>query len=776
MSKFNKFMRSKNGKIVLGALALVFVVAIIVFVGLEGGMGGLTGTAGIPSPSYPMPASGYTCLPTCEETDAKMFVLAGSNQFSMSNTPIIVWVMVPGDQQDFRLGIFDGDTSLNADNTLILRTSGKYAGTYDSNGGNWDNAYEGDTTYTLYADPLADGSGQTVLNSWMGNEHMLNNAWWETSIGNVDQAKAPNGHYYYRLEATRPLDARGAQAFKVRASGHIMTGQGEQWAVGLVGMLATYNDLKIVYPESTGLTNLGNVATYDGDWQLYFYLPNRVSRFELWDGDFDYGAAVETGDTKDPNTDEIPYWATDAAVMERAAGPGRPNEDNSVNYLKVSPAVSYELIDPEGNPIYINNDPSGTEEWEKFVISMDAGETPEFLIDEPLKPGMYNIRIKGLDLHNFVWFSANYQMCTTEGCPPPVWTENSCPRTIGYWKNNVKKISENKPRGTQETKESLEWGLRNVALASKLYRSGLNAKNPSEIANPTPLTLQEADAILQRKGDNSMLARALQQNLATWMNLATGKIGATSQVEIKGITGGDFSGTMMEALLWSEDVILDPAKRSDPQLLERAKDIADMINNNAITTDATEDKESEICYPDKSMPKDKQPPAHKDMPKAPKPQAPKNEPSNEAPVCTAGNLYNVENTTNNPFYSVKFEFIAGSEVKNGAMDTFRYTLPSDVVASMSEMQVEVKASTDSRTYDLFCDFTSSEACGLPVGDDTYAVSFDGAQDNGDGTYTLTFTIYVYGDRGLSHVSFSLPEGQFAGGLDEGSYTSGDCVP
>ena len=248
MSTFKKFTRSKNGKIILGALALVFVVAVIVFVGLDGGIGGLSGTAGIPSPSYPMPASGYTCLPTCEETDAKMFILAGSNQASMSNTPINVWVMVPGDQPSFRLGIFDGDTSKAIDNTLQL-----YANTiFDFTKGNWDNALEGDTTYTLYADPLADGSGQTILNSWMGNEDMLNNAWWETTINNEDQAKAPNGHYYYRLEATRPVEARGSQAFKVRATGHIMTGQGEQWAIGLAGMLGSLNDVAIIYPESNG--------------------------------------------------------------------------------------------------------------------------------------------------------------------------------------------------------------------------------------------------------------------------------------------------------------------------------------------------------------------------------------------------------------------------------------------------------------------------------------------------------------------------------------------
>ena len=46
---------------------------------------------------------------------------------------------------------------------------------------------------------------------------------------------------------------------------------------------------------------------------------------------------------------------------------------------------------------------------------------------------------------------------------------------------------------------------------------------------------------------------------------------------------------------------------------------------------------------------------------------------------------------------------------------------------------------------------------------------------GEGTYTLKFTVFVYGSHGLSHVSFGLPEGQAAGGLD-GNYTSEACAP
>jgi hypothetical protein len=72
-----------------------------------------------------MPPGGVTCLPTCDETDAKMFVLAGSNQASMSNTPINVWIMVPGDQASFTLGIFDGDTGKAMDNTLQFWPNGK---------------------------------------------------------------------------------------------------------------------------------------------------------------------------------------------------------------------------------------------------------------------------------------------------------------------------------------------------------------------------------------------------------------------------------------------------------------------------------------------------------------------------------------------------------------------------------------------------------------------------------------------------------------------------
>jgi len=142
-------------------------------------------------------------------------------------------------------------------------------------------------------------------------------------------------------------------------------------------------------------------------------------------------------------------------------------------------------------------------------------------------------------------------------------------------------------------------------------------------------------------------------------------------------------------------------------------------------------------------------------------------------VCTPNNTYKVENTTKRPFYSVKFEFASGTEVKNGGSDTFKYTLPKAVVEAMTSMQVEAKAARISRTFDLACDFTSAQSCG-PVGDDQFSFTFNGATDTGDGNYILSFTVVVKGNRGLSHVSFGLPQGQTAGGVTK-SYTTEVCT-
>jgi hypothetical protein len=776
MKKFEKFLRSRKGMFSLfGGLVVLLLIAAY----FTGSLDGIIGTAGIPTnPTYPMPTGGYTCLPTCAENDGKMFVLVGSNEKNLSFEPIKVWIMVPGDQPTFKLGIFDGDTSKSVDNTVKLFGNG----VINYTNGNWDNALDGDTTYTLYADPLANGSGQTRLASWLGNDVMLNNAWWETSINRNELAKAPNGHYYYRLEASRPLDGRGTQAFKVRASGYIMTGLRPEWSVGVAGMMETVNDVKIIYPQSNGnMRNLGT-GTYNGDWQMYFDVPSNQQKIDIWDGDFDRGTTVDTAslDTHDPNAPAKPAWATSSTADEGVGGvngAGNPTDDSPIFYYKISPTVSYEVVAPSGQAIFTNDNPSGDNEWEKFSIDTNAADQPDVQVNAPLSAGMYVIHIKALDSHNYVWMGVNFPICDPNGgCPPPVWVEETCPKPIGYWKKAINTVyTKNRNYGFNESKVTLDWGLRNAALASKLYRSGINLTNPVAINNPpTPLTGIEANTIMQNKG-KSLLTQALKQNLAAWMNLGIGKIGPYSQVEIKGITGGDFSGTMLEALSFNDDVILDPAKRADANLLKRVKEIASWINNNASDTTSTEDTESMACsqFAKGTFPEGEQPPKHANLPKAPTAPAPVVPPAPE-PVCSAGNTYGVENATNDPFYSVKFNFVSGNDVKEGGSDTFKYTLPADVVAAMTNMQVEVKAAENSRNSTLICDFTNALGCGAPVSDELYSVSFDGAQDNGDGTFTLAFTVINTSPDALVHVAFSLPEGQTAGGMTE-SFTSEICV-
>jgi hypothetical protein len=75
-----------------------------------------------------------------------------------------------------------------------------------------------------------------------------------------------------------------------------------------------------------------------------------------------------------------------------------------------------------------------------------------------------------------------------------------------------------------------------------------------------------------RDAANSMLARALQQNLAAWLNLGSGKIHPLTPITLE-VYGGTFEGTAWEALQEAQSIILNGGD------LERAKDLADQFNN-----------------------------------------------------------------------------------------------------------------------------------------------------------------------------------------------------
>lgn len=80
---------------------------------------------------------------------------------------------------------------------------------------------------------------------------------------------------------------------------------------------------------------------------------------------------------------------------------------------------------------------------------------------------------------------------------------------------------------------------------------------------------------------------------------------------------------------------------------------------------------------------------------------------------SSGRDYHVENPTNNPFWSIKFETI-GEGIKNGASDTFQFTLPTAVANAITEMRVQAKSSGIIGTVI----FTSDTCYGNPEDDAT----------------------------------------------------------
>ncbi len=783
MKQFTRWLRSKAGQMTLaGVLVLVLVAA---FAGEMVGWWDLIpglGTAGYQAWGQ------YRCLPTCDDgitpgddgsiepQDGKFFRIANSGMATFAGEKIVLWIGVPADQSSFEVGIFDGDTGKDANGNVVGWKVG----------GHWDNSTT-EATYTLYADPLKNGKGTAQVGQWLGNRDMPDNAWYNITLNVGDNARSPAGHYFYRLEVTQPVEAGGGNAFKVRVKKPAVLSTGKSdlvnASVALYGPLSNMNDVQILYPQFQNYNNFGP-SNYDGDWRLYFYLNDEQRTVEFWDGDFDRGTAGtgEDADTADANTPTgtKPEWASQYANVEAAYGKGAPPDDYPTSTFRRTPAVIYAIIDPAGTPVYTNTNPSGTEEWERFVISLDPNVQAD--LNAPhLKPGKYMWRIVGLDLSNTVFLRTNAEICADGDCLPE-WPETACPRTIGYWKNNFNKIFGDGKGNAQETADSLNKALALLGQVSPLYRHGINVQNPQPLPESAgPLTPGEALMILMRKDVklkdgtqiaypggktqyNSMLARALQQNLAAWLNFTSGKIGKYMYVELT-VPGGMFKGSLWDALQEAQSTIFTYGGNMNAPELERAKDIGDQINNGNLGEDAPERNDCAESVYGQKIPKDKQPPKEKDAPKAPKPPKPPKPtpvPAPDPATCEGVrvNTYNVENPTNNPFYGIKFEYQSGTEIKNSADDEFKFTLPADVVNAMTSIQLEAKASTNQVQVTMQdCQFGEGLPCG-PVMDDnkSFAFTFMGATDNGDGTKTLTFRVQNFSQYGLSHATFGLPAG------------------
>lgn len=361
--------------------------------------------------------AGYNVFPSAAEDDAKMLCIVGRGQETFAFRPIKMWIGVGAGETSFKIGIFDGDTGL--------------PNLADWTQGNWD-THTTQLKYTLYADPMKDGSGTTVLGTWYGNDDsMPNNDWFTITRNNSEAARAPSGNYFYRFEVKTTDTSAANEAyscFKLRATGQASLLPG---AFSIQGALQTGNDLFIVYPNYPDTSE----SSYDGTWQFYVYCDEPQENLVFWDGDLDYGDDMGAGgstlhpDTDDPNTPPTPpSWAGPFAQNEGAQGIGKPPDDYSEDLLRVGAPpghhnVIYHIIDvndPDNWVYYLNDNPSGNSEWEKFVLSTSASGSPDH-VAQRLPAGYYWWYIQGLDLHNLAALSSECEFFPPEenGNGPP---------------------------------------------------------------------------------------------------------------------------------------------------------------------------------------------------------------------------------------------------------------------------------------------------------------------------------------------------------------------
>jgi hypothetical protein len=418
----------------------------------------------------------YTCLPTCQEDDARFLAIPCNGLATLANSSLrFEFVALPG-ATSLEIGIFDGDT-----------------------GGHWDLRTQ-QLEYTLLADPRADGTGNPVGSSAGGairhysghgdpfhdgtpvdnsGTPMPDNDWFIISLPSTDlaKAKAANGYYYFHLDVVLPALLTGTQsAFKVRTNGIVYIPAATPFAF-LAALELTPSaqvpfadsDAAIVYPNWPTNWKIGDPidpsyvegSTYDGEFDFHFFVPAPVGSLAIWDGDLDHGSWDGTdGDTDDPDTPYCveggmggcvqmpanstgttdmpvvpPNASTDNARNEGAQGVGAPADDSPfIPYVR-SPSVTYDLLEPGLSKDYPNLNPSGNQEWEQFKITTDPNATrsdadygPSFVGDDgvtsvteaALPAGIYHVHAHGMDMANLNlwWFPCSALGVADDGDPP----------------------------------------------------------------------------------------------------------------------------------------------------------------------------------------------------------------------------------------------------------------------------------------------------------------------------------------------------------------------
>ncbi len=170
--------------------------------------------------------------------------------------------------------------------------------------------------------------------------------------------------------------------------------------------------------------------------------------------------------------------------------------------------------------------------------------------------GHYNVTLTVTDDDGGT--TVSHKQVIVKNVPPKVDIDYTVhvnePRTVGYWGHQC---TVETPYG-DHTGILQEW-IDDISNQSLVF-SGISTK-------------QEVCDIVQETDRNDMLIMAKRQLMAVWLNLVSGKLYPMTPINMPTLTN---STTVMQAIWEMENIILTSTDRDE---LERAKDIADNINN-----------------------------------------------------------------------------------------------------------------------------------------------------------------------------------------------------
>jgi hypothetical protein len=347
------------------------------------------------------PGTGPKCLPTCTATDGRFLTIAGQNFVTLSDTVFTLKIAVPVGAGTFSVGFFDGES-----------------GGISLGGSHWDNGVLAEYHYRLSADSNNDGIPEGPVDLVPGfpavsSFGMPDNAWIDFTVATSPAAQAPSGNYFYvlEIELLNPL-LTTLNAFKVRTDA-MVSGLDVEPIAQPFSYIATWTslaDITIIYPGFPATSP----TTYDGVFSFWFDAPLPQQEMAVWDGDFDRGkfdgTEQDTDDADTPGAPFLPTWATPDAVSEAIAVggvgiTGAPADDrNSAGtgiYLVRPPSVRYDLIHDRTGATYLNDNPSGNQEWEQFKLSTAPfdGSVMDYSVAD-IPAGLWELRAQGVDMQN----------------------------------------------------------------------------------------------------------------------------------------------------------------------------------------------------------------------------------------------------------------------------------------------------------------------------------------------------------------------------------------